>query len=225
MEVGASMVASPSLRRVSGESAISWSAVFGGAAAAAALSLILLALGAGLGLSSVSPWSYRSSSGSTIAAGSIIWLLVTSLCASGLGGYIAGATRAKWEVATERETHFRDTVHGLLAWSVATLMVIKADPTKVKAGHVTLEAVNRSKDLVHEVLVVPAPSDGKELPYNTKTSTIIEKRVHSLGEISELKPGARGKLTLNLKAGTYLLLCNQPGHYKAGMSTKLVVER
>jgi uncharacterized cupredoxin-like copper-binding protein len=30
---------------------------------------------------------------------------------------------------------------------------------------------------------------------------------------------------LNLKAGTYLLLCNQPGHYKAGMSTKLVVER
>ncbi len=104
-------------------------------------------------------------------------------------------------------------------------MVIKADPTKVKAGRVTLEAVNRSKDLVHEVLVVPAPSGGMELPYDTNTNTIIEKRVHSLGEISELKPGARGKLTLNLKAGTYLLLCNQPGHYKAGMSTKLVVER
>jgi uncharacterized cupredoxin-like copper-binding protein len=104
-------------------------------------------------------------------------------------------------------------------------MVIKADTTKVKAGRVTLEAVNRSKDLVHEMLVVPAPSDGKELPYDTKTSTIIEKRVHSLGEISELKPGARGKLTLNLKAGTYLLLCNQPGHYKSGMSTKLVVEK
>jgi uncharacterized cupredoxin-like copper-binding protein len=104
-------------------------------------------------------------------------------------------------------------------------MVIKADPTKVKAGRVTLEAVNRSKDLVHEVLVVPVPSGGMELPYDTDTNTIIEKRVHSLGEISELKPGARGNLTLNLKAGTYFLLCNQPGHYKAGMSTKLVVER
>jgi uncharacterized cupredoxin-like copper-binding protein len=104
-------------------------------------------------------------------------------------------------------------------------MVIKADATKVKAGRVTFEAVNRSKDLVHEVLVVPAPADGTELPYDAKTSTIIEKRVHSLGEISELKPGARGKLTLNLKAGTYLLLCNQPGHYKAGMSTKVVVEK
>ncbi len=104
-------------------------------------------------------------------------------------------------------------------------MVIKADTTKVKAGRVTFEAVNRSKDLVHEMLVVPAPSGGKELPYDTHTNTIIEKRVHSLGEIPELKPGARGKVTLNLKAGTYLLLCNQPGHYKAGMSTKLVVEK
>lgn len=102
-------------------------------------------------------------------------------------------------------------------------MVIKIDTPRVKAGRVTLEAVNRSKDLVHEVLVVPAPPDGKQLPYDTKADTIIERRVHSLGEISELKPGARGKLTLNLKAGTYLLLCNQPGHYKSGMATRLVV--
>ena len=104
-------------------------------------------------------------------------------------------------------------------------MVIKADTTKVKAGPVTFEAVNRSKGLVHEVLVVPAPSGGRELPYDGKTSTIIEKRVHSLGEISELTPGARGKVTLNLKAGTYILLCNQPGHYKSGMSTEFVVEK
>jgi uncharacterized cupredoxin-like copper-binding protein len=104
-------------------------------------------------------------------------------------------------------------------------MLIKTDTMKVKAGRVTLEAVNQSKDLVHELLVVPSPSNGKELPYDIKTNTIIEKRVHSLGEISELKPGARGKLTLNLKPGTYILLCNQPGHYKSGMSTKLVVEK
>jgi len=104
-------------------------------------------------------------------------------------------------------------------------MEMRTDTTNVKAGRVTLEAVNRSKDLVHEVLVVPAPSDGKQLPYDIKTNTIIEKRVHSLGEISELKPGAHGTLTLNLKPGTYLLLCNQPGHYKSGMRTKLVVEK
>lgn len=104
-------------------------------------------------------------------------------------------------------------------------MVIKIDTTKVKAGRVTLEAVNQSKNLVHEVLVVPALPPGKELPYDTKKDTVVEKRVHSLGEIHELKPGARGKLTLSLKPGEYLLFCNQPGHYKAGMSTTLVVEK
>jgi uncharacterized cupredoxin-like copper-binding protein len=104
-------------------------------------------------------------------------------------------------------------------------MVMKIDATKVKAGHVTLEAVNQSKSLVHEVLVVRALPQGKELPYDTKKDMVVETRVHSLGEIPELKPGAHGKLTLNLKPGKYLLFCNQPGHYKAGMSTTLVVEK
>jgi uncharacterized cupredoxin-like copper-binding protein len=104
-------------------------------------------------------------------------------------------------------------------------MAIKTDTAKVKAGRVTLEAVNLSKDLVHEVLVVRALPEGAELPYDVKTNTVVEKRIHSLGEISELKPGAHGKLTLNLKPGTYLLFCNQPGHYKSGMSTKLLVEK
>jgi uncharacterized cupredoxin-like copper-binding protein len=104
-------------------------------------------------------------------------------------------------------------------------MVMKVDTLTVKAGRVTLEAVNQSKSLVHEVLVVPALAEGKELPYDTKKDIVVEKLAHSLGEISDLQPGARGKLTLNLKAGVYLLLCNQPGHYRSGMSTKLVVDK
>ena len=42
---------------VSGPSAVSWAAVFAGAAAAAALSLCLMLLGTGLGLSAMSPWA------------------------------------------------------------------------------------------------------------------------------------------------------------------------
>jgi uncharacterized cupredoxin-like copper-binding protein len=60
-------------------------------------------------------------------------------------------------------------------------MAIKTDTAKVRAGRVALEAVNLSNDLVHEVLVVPALSDGKELPYDIKTNMVVEKRVHSLG--------------------------------------------
>ena len=102
--------------------AVSWGAILGGAAAASALSLILLALGVGLGLSSISPWSYQSASATTLAAGTIIWLLVTALAASGLGGYIAGRLRSQWHDVDGDEAHFRDTAHGFLAWAVATLI-------------------------------------------------------------------------------------------------------
>jgi len=84
------------------ESAVSWGAIFAGAAAAAALSLILLILGVGLGLSSVSPWSFEGVSKETFGWSSIAWLTFTALAASGLLGrgeyrrfYIALAATAK----------------------------------------------------------------------------------------------------------------------------------
>jgi uncharacterized cupredoxin-like copper-binding protein len=75
---------------------------------------------------------------------------------------------------------------------------------------------------VHEVLIVR--DDGtKELPFDAKHDRVIEKRIRRLGEIADLAPGKTGKLTLNLKPGTYLLFCNQPGHYKDGMIAKVTV--
>ena len=105
--------------------------------------------------------------------------------------------------------------------SIAHMRIV-LDHDTVKPGRITLQAENQSKTLVHEVLVVREAAKG-ELPFDAKSDRVIEQRVHSLGEISELAPGKTGKLTLNLKAGTYLLFCNQPGHYKDGMITKLVV--
>ena len=102
--------------------AVSWAAIFAGAAAAAAMSLILLVLGVGFGLSSVSPWSNQGVSATTAGVGSIVWLLVVALIASGLGGYLAGRLRARWVEAHVDEVYFRDTAHGFLAWAVATLV-------------------------------------------------------------------------------------------------------
>lgn len=105
-------------------------------------------------------------------------------------------------------------------------MRVVLDTESVKSGRVTLSAENQSKqNLVHEVVVVAAPARGRALPYDEKKEEVIESHVRKLGEIAELKPGASGKLTLNLKPGTYLLICNQPGHYKAGMSATLIVEK
>jgi hypothetical protein len=100
-------------------SGVSWGAVLAGAAAAAALSLVLFILGVGLGLSAVSPWSYNTA---TIGKSTIIWLGLTQIAASGIGGYLAGRLRVKWASVHTDEVYFRDTAHGLLAWAVATLV-------------------------------------------------------------------------------------------------------
>jgi len=103
------------------DSAISWGAIAAGAAAAAALSLILLILGIGLGLSSVSPWARSGVSATAFGTSTILWLTLTQLLASALGGYLAGRLRTKWTDAHSDEVYFRDTAHGFLAWAVASL--------------------------------------------------------------------------------------------------------
>ena len=102
--------------------AVSWGAVFAGAAGAAALSLILLVLGMGLGLSSVSPFSGQGLGGTAIGWSTILWVTFTQLAASGMGGYLAGRLRTRWSATNEDEVYFRDTAHGFLAWAVATLI-------------------------------------------------------------------------------------------------------
>jgi hypothetical protein len=109
------------LAPVASRSAVSWGAVFAGAAAAAALSLILLLLGTGLGLSSVSPWNAEGIDAGTFGVSSILWITFMQLAASALGGYLAGRLRTKWSGLNGDEVYFRDTAHGMLAWAVATL--------------------------------------------------------------------------------------------------------
>jgi hypothetical protein len=105
-------------------SGVSWSAVIAGAFVTAALSLILLALGTGLGLSSVSPYSGSGISASTVGKSAIIWLIVTEILSSAMGGYLAGRLRTKWASIHTDEVYFRDTAHGFLAWVTAFVITV-----------------------------------------------------------------------------------------------------
>lgn len=106
-----------------------------------------------------------------------------------------------------------------------TGMKMTATPDSVKAGRVTIHATNQSQGVVHEVIVVRPPANGAKLPYDDNTGLVIEKRINDLGEASDIPPGKSGSLTLTLMPGNYLLMCNQPNHYQAGMWTKLTVTR
>ena len=93
---------------------------------------------------------------------------------------------------------------------------VKLSRTSVPAGDVSFNVVNMSEEMIHEMLVVPV-RPGAELPYAPDENAVDEEKVDSKGEVSELDPGKTGTLTVNLKPGTYLLFCNVPGHFDAGM--------
>ena len=102
-------------------------------------------------------------------------------------------------------------------------MSVRTNVTSVKAGNVTFDVTNLSRSIVHEMIVVVVENSNAPLPYDYNTGQIPEKQVKMLGETEEMQPNAEKTITLDLKPGAYLLICNVPGHYAAGMWTPLTV--
>jgi hypothetical protein len=117
--------------------AINWAAVAAGTFANAALTLILLAFGAGMGFSAISPWSNSGVSMTTFSIGTGLWLIVMSMLASTVGGYIAGRLRSRWNGVHSDEVFFRDTAHGFLSWACAAVLsaaLLGAAATAIVSG-------------------------------------------------------------------------------------------
>jgi uncharacterized cupredoxin-like copper-binding protein len=102
-------------------------------------------------------------------------------------------------------------------------MGIVAAPATARAGKVTFDVTNASSDMVHEMLIAPVRDTSKPLRFIADERRVDEEASGDLGEVSELDPGQSGALTLTLRPGTYILFCNVPGHYMAGMWTLLTV--
>ncbi len=149
-------------------SAVSWGAIFAGAFAAGALTLILAALGTGVGLALTSPWSNNSVSPTTFKVTAGLYLLVTAVISSTVGGYMAGRLRTKWSATPHQEVLFRDTAHGLVAWAVATLILAAILGTgtlsligmsvKGVSQGATQGASSKSTDYFVDMLLRPAPT-------------------------------------------------------------------
>ncbi len=102
-------------------------------------------------------------------------------------------------------------------------MGVKAMPDMAKAGVVTFKVTNNSKDTIHEMIVMQLDANGDPLPYIAAENRVDEDKAGDKGEVSELDPGKSGSLTVDLKPGKYLLICNVPGHYASGMWTEFTV--
>jgi uncharacterized cupredoxin-like copper-binding protein len=80
-----------------------------------------------------------------------------------------------------------------------------------RSGKVTFSVMNTGK-IEHEFVVVKTVRPAGSLLGADNEAA----EAGNVGEIGSVKPGQLKKLTLTLKKGHYSLLCNLPGHYKAG---------
>ena len=94
---------------------------------------------------------------------------------------------------------------------------------QVKAGTVTFNVTNKSEELVHEFVVAKSDKAVETLPYNEAEKELTEDAVEVENEIEDIDPGKSGTLTVKLEPGSYILFCNKPGHFKAGMVHTLTV--
>lgn len=94
---------------------VSWGAIFAGVAITLTIQILLGLLGLALGASSFDPLQEQNP-GKGIGIGAAIWLVVSSLVAMFIGAWVAG------RLSGGPRTDGR--LHGLVTWSVATLMTV-----------------------------------------------------------------------------------------------------
>ena len=94
---------------------------------------------------------------------------------------------------------------------------IAESKTRLHAGKVTFDVKNTGK-VPHEFLVIDTAKPAAKLGHGPR---VPEKG--NIGETGNLKPGASKTLVLNLPKGHYAVICNDPGHYMAGMHKDLTV--
>jgi len=101
-----------------------------------------------------------------------------------------------------------------------TLKEFKVTPVPISAPRGTVAfSVRNAGKLEHELVVLKTNLPAAKLP--VKGAKAVE--VGRLGKVV-VKPGRSGGLSLPLKAGKYVLICNFAGHYQAGQRVAFVVK-
>src|SRR3954451_20161847 len=88
------------------------------------------------------------------------------------------------------------------------------------AGSVTFNVSNEGPS-THEFVVIKTDDAPDALP--TKDGSVNEDQVTVVDELEDVAPSTTGTLTTDLETGSYVIICNVPGHYAAGMHTAFTV--
>ena len=98
---------------------------------------------------------------------------------------------------------------------------IGIDPSEVAAGEVTF-TINNEGPSAHEFVVVQTDTAPGDLP--VKDGLVEEDGITVVDEAEDIAPSTTATLTIDdLEAGSYVIICNLPGHYEQGMNVGLKV--
>ena len=109
--------------------------------------------------------------------------------------------------------------------SLKTFTITLSSPT-AKAGDVTFHIKNDATDITHEFVILKTDQTPEQLlqeAYDAANKTLDEEKTTPVTEMEDIDPGKGGDLKANLAAGHYVLVCNTPDHYKAGMHAEFTV--
>jgi uncharacterized cupredoxin-like copper-binding protein len=139
-------------------------------------------------------------------------------CSGGTGSQTGTTTTTKQAKATIVNVTLADT-QGLNG-----PMTMTVTPASVKAGKVIF-AVKNAGTIVHELIVLKTTTPFDQLPVAdagdppapvTSGANKVSEAT-SVGETGDVAKGKTKSVTLNLKAGSYALVCNIAEHYGLGM--------
>lgn len=97
---------------------------------------------------------------------------------------------------------------------------IALDSTEVAAGEVTF-TINNEGPSAHEFVVIATDTAPGDLP--VKDGLVEEDSITVVDEAEDIAPSTTASLPIDLEAGSYVIICNLPGHYEQGMNVGLTV--
>jgi uncharacterized cupredoxin-like copper-binding protein len=138
-----------------------------------------------------------------------------ALTAAGCGGDSGSSGSSQGEAVSSTDATEKD-------------FAIDLANTSLASGQVTFHITNDGPS-VHEFVVFKTDLDEGDLPTtkDDEGNEIVDEEgegVEHIDEVEDIKVDSSQDLDVSLDPGDYVVLCNLPGHYAAGMHSSFSVE-
>jgi plastocyanin len=144
--------------------------------------------------------------------GAVAFTVIAGLSALALACSSGGGTAA---------TSTAKAAAGPVINATLTEFTLKLDKSTAAPGALTITGQNKGT-VAHELRVVKSDLAEDKLPI--KDGAVDETQVTIAAKSAQFDAGKCGSATGTLTAGKYIVICNIPAHYTAGMHTALTVQ-